>query len=514
MALSRKAAAPIVSGMFEAAELGQTLDEAIYDERLPELREQLLDAQVQARSQARFPIILIFGGVASAGKGETVKKLTEWLDPRSIEVHAVGPASDEELERPPMWRFWRRLPPKGKIGIFFGGWYLDPIDTRVFDKGRKAEFVAALGEVRRFEQMLANEGALILKFWFHLSKKAQRHRLDELWADKKTRYRVEKEDLRQAEHYDRYRSAGAAVLTETDVPHAPWLVIEGVDRRYRHYSTGQALLDALQRRLGAGAGGAEPAAPAAPPEVAASSIENVPIVRTLDLTLRLDKRQYEQELEEQQRRLALLTRRRRFERLSPVLVFEGVDAAGKGGAIRRVTGALDARLYDVHSIAAPTDEEKRQPYLWRFWRALPRDGKIAIYDRSWYGRVLVERVEGFATLAEWSRAYGEINDFEAQLVRAGNVVVKLWLQISKEEQLRRFQEREQVSFKRFKITAEDWRNRDKWDEHERAASDMIEHTSSEHAPWTLVEAEDKRYARVKILKTINLAIERARGEGR
>jgi polyphosphate kinase 2 (PPK2 family) len=304
------------------------------------------------------------------------------------------------------------------------------------------------------------------------------------------------------------------VLNETDVPHAPWLVIEGVDRRYRHYNTGQALLDALQRRLGAGAGGAEPAAPAAPPEVATSSIENVPIVQTLDLTLRLDKRQYEQELEEQQRRLALLTRRRRFERLSPVLVFEGVDAAGKGGAIRRVTGALDARLYDVHSIAAPTDEEKRQPYLWRFWRALPRDGKIAIYDRSWYGRVLVERVEGFATLAEWSRAYGEINDFEAQLVRAGNVVVKLWLQISKEEQLRRFQEREQVSFKRFKITQEDWRNRDKWDEHERAASDMIEHTSSEHAPWTLVEAEDKRYARVKILKTINQAIERARGEGR
>jgi polyphosphate:AMP phosphotransferase len=500
--------------MFEAAEVGQKLDEVTYEEKLPQLREQLLDAQMQVRSQARFPVILVFGGVASAGKGETVKKLTEWLDPRSIEVHAVGPASDEELQRPPMWRFWRRLPPKGKIGIFFGAWYLEPLHARVFDKGRKAELVAALGEIRRFEQMLANEGALVLKFWFHLSKKAQRRRLDELWADKKTRYRVEKEDLSQAEHYDRYRSASAAVLSETDVPHAPWRVIEGVDRRYRQYSTGQALLDALQRRLGAGARGGEPAAPAVPPEVAVSGIETLPIVRTLDLELSLDKREYEQELEEQQRRLALLTRRRRFERLSPVIVFEGVDAAGKGGAIRRVTGALDARLYDVQSIAAPTDEEKRQPYLWRFWRTLPRDGKIAIYDRSWYGRVLVERVEGFATVAEWSRAYGEINDFEVQLVRAGNVVVKLWLQISKDEQLRRFQEREQVSFKRFKITAEDWRNREKWDEHERAASDMIEHTSTEHAPWTLVEAEDKRYARVKILKTINAAIERAqRGDG-
>jgi polyphosphate:AMP phosphotransferase len=500
--------------MFETAELGQTLDEATYKERLPELREQLLDAQIQVRSQARFPVILLFGGVASAGKGETVHKLTEWMDPRFVEVHAVGAASDEELERPPMWRFWRRLPPKGKIGIFFGGWYLDPIAKRVFGKGGEAEFVSALGEVRRFEQMLADEGALILKFWFHLSKKAQRGRLDELWVDKKTRYRVDPEDLEQARRYDKYRSAGARMLSETDMPHAPWRVVEGVDRRHRNWNTGQALLTALQRRLATNDGGERDNAShatngqAAPLAVDAPSVEGLPIVRTLDLTRALDKREYDKELEAQQRRLALSTRRRRFARLSPVLVFEGVDAAGKGGAIRRLTAALDARLYDVHSIAAPTDEEKRQPYLWRFWRTLPRDGKFAIYDRSWYGRVLVERVEGFATPAEWQRAYAEINEFEAQLVRAGNVVVKLWLQISQEEQLRRFREREEVSFKRFKITPEDWRNREKWDQHERAASEMIEHTSTEHAPWTLVEAEDKRYARVKILKAIADAIER------
>jgi AMP-polyphosphate phosphotransferase len=501
--------------MFETAELGQTLDEETYKERLPELREKLLDAQIQLRSQARFPVILLFGGVASAGKSETVHKLTEWMDPRFIEVHAVGAATDEELERPPMWRFWRRLPPKGKIGIFFGGWYRDPIDARVFRKGHEAELVAALGDVRRFEQMLADEGALVLKFWLHLSKKAQRRRLDELWADKKTRYLVDEEDLEQARHYERYRSAGARMLSETDLPHAPWRVIEGADRRYRNWNTGNALLTALQRRLAAsegaavanGASGAN--GHAAPPDVEAPSVVGLPIVRTLDLTRALDKREYEQELEAQQRRLTLVTRRRRFSRISPVIVFEGVDAAGKGGAIRRVTAALDARIYDVHSIAAPTDEEKRQPYLWRFWRTLPRDGKLAIYDRSWYGRVLVERVEGFATPAEWRRAYAEINDFEAQLVRAGNVVVKLWLQVSQDEQLRRFREREEISFKRFKITPEDWRNREKWDQHERAASEMIEHTSTEHAPWTLVEAEDKRYARVKILKAIADAIESA-----
>lgn len=494
--------------MFEAAELGQTLDEAIYKERLPELREQLMDVQAQLRREPRFPVILLFGGVASAGKGETVHKLTEWMDPRYIEVHAVGAPSDEELERPPMWRFWRRLPPKGKIGIFFGGWYLEALETRVFGKGREAEFISALGEIRRFEQMLADEGALILKFWFHLSKKAQRRRLDELLSDKKTRYRVDEEDLEQAKRYDKYRSAAARMLSETDMSHAPWRVIEGVDRRYRNWNTGQALLTAVQRRLAIDAERGD-AGQAAPPPVDAPSVEGVPIQRTLDLTLALDKEEYDAQLEEQQRRIALCTRHRRFARLSPVIVFEGVDAAGKGGAIRRVTAALDARLYDVHSIAAPTDEEKRQPYLWRFWRTIPRDGKFAIYDRSWYGRVLVERVEGFATLAEWRRAYAEINDFEAQLERAGNVVVKLWLQVSQDEQLRRFKEREEVSFKRFKITPEDWRNRDKWAEHERAASDMIEHTSTEHAPWTLVEAEDKRYARVKVLKTIADAVERA-----
>jgi polyphosphate:AMP phosphotransferase len=494
--------------MFEAAELGQTLDEQTYKARLPRLREELLDAQMQVLALARFPVVLVFGGVAGAGKGETVKLLTEWMDPRFIEVHAVGPASDEEQQRPAMWRFWRRLPPKGKIGIFFSSWYLEALDDRVLAKGGgDAELLAALAETRRFERMLADEGALILKFWFHLSKKAQKRRLEELWANKKTRYRVHDQDWRELERYSKYRAASARMLGETDVPHAPWLVIESVDHRYRHWNTGAALLAALQHRLAT----AEQA-PAAPP-VALPSIESAPLVRSLDLTLSLDKRDYEEQIEEQQRRLVLLTRRRRFARISPVLVFEGVDAAGKGGAIRRVTRALDARIYDVFAVAAPTDEEKRQPYLWRFWRNLPRDGKFAIYDRSWYGRVLVERVEGFASEADWRRAYGEINDFEAQLERAGNVVVKFWLQISKDEQLRRFQEREQVTFKRFKITAEDWRNRDKWDAHERAASDMIEHTSTAHAPWTLVEAENKYYARVKVLRTVADAVERALERG-
>jgi len=488
--------------MFQSAELGHALDKETFDSRLPELRESLLQAQLTLLGSAEFAAIVVVAGVEGSGKGETVNTLTEWLDPRHVEVHAVGESTDEELERPRMWRFWRRLPPKGKIGIFFGSWYSEPITLRAFGKCGNREFGDAVSEIRRFEKMLADEGVLLVKLWFHLSRKAQQRRLDELWADKKTRYRVSKHDWKQLAHYDEFRSASELAIRETDTPEAPWLVIEGTDERYRTLNAGQALFSALSRRL------QSPHVTMSERMVSMPNVERMPLVRTLDLTRKLEKPEYEKKLAEQQRRLALLTQTREFKRISPVVVFEGMDAAGKGGAVRRITRALDARLYDVHPVAAPTDEEKRQPYLWRFWRYAPRDGKFAIFDRSWYGRVLVERVEQLVEDAVWMRAYGEINDFEAQLVKAGDVVVKFWLQLSKEEQFRRFREREEIPFKRFKITDEDWRNREKWEAYERAASDMIERTSTEQAPWTLVEAEDKYFARVKVLKTLSDAIER------
>jgi polyphosphate:AMP phosphotransferase len=486
--------------------LGHQLDKATFERDLPGLREALLKAQYEVLDQRSFSIVLVVAGVEGAGKGETVSALSEWLDPRHVQVHAMGPPSDEERERPAMWRYWRRLPPKGKIGVFFGSWYTEPIVSHALGKSSDGRFEQSLGEIRRFEQMLAAEGALILKLWFHLGKKAQRKRLDALWSDKHTRFRVAKEDWKRLAHYDDFRASSARALTETDSPEAPWLVIDGADTRYRHFTTGKALVEAMQRRLAS-----EPVAPSVPASVTelAEPQERSPLIRSLDLTRKLEKNEYEAELEKYQRRLTLLTRKRGFAKLSPVLVFEGMDAAGKGGAIRRVTRALDARIYDVHPIAAPSDEEKSQPYLWRFWRHAPRDGKFAIFDRSWYGRVLVERVEGFASEPTWMRAYGEINDFEQQLVRASNVLAKFWLQTSQEEQLRRFHEREATPFKRFKLGPEDWRNREKWPAYERAASDMIEHTSTELAPWTLVEAEDKYFARIKVLRTLCEVIERA-----
>lgn len=484
--------------MFESAELGHKITKERFAEEAPKVREALLDAQYDLAKAARFPVVILVGGVDGAGKGEVLNLLNAWMDPRHIHTFALDAETDEERERPPMWRFWRALPPKGKIGIFMGSWYTMPIVRRVYGETKDGALARAVEQILHFEQMLVNEGALLLKFWFHLSKRTQRERLTELQKNPKTRWRVSDTDWKHFELYEKFRRISERVLRETSTGVAPWHVIDGSDHRYRALTAATAVLDAMRGRLAA----PEEPAPAVPAAPFVRPIDGLDVIGALDLSRSIDEDTYEKELDEASRELSLITRDPKFEKTGVVLVFEGADAAGKGGAIRRVTGALDARTYRVVPIAAPTEEERAQPYLWRFWRNVPRRGKFAIFDRSWYGRVLVERVEGFCTEAAYMRAYGEINDFEEQLVAHGVVVHKFWLQISKEEQLRRFEEREATGFKRFKITTEDWRNRDKWDSYHSAVCDMIDRTSTEIAPWTLVEANDKRFARVKILKTI------------
>jgi polyphosphate:AMP phosphotransferase len=491
--------------MFESAELGHTVDKETYDKEVPALREALLDAQYELLGSKRFPVVILISGVDGAGKGETVNLLNEWMDPRHIQAHAFGPLTQEEAERPPLWRFWRALPPKGETGIFFTSWYTQPILDRAYKKTRNADLDASMEEIRRLERMLTAEGALILKFWFHLSKDAQYDRLERLEKKGRTRWRVTETDWKHFKLYDRFRAVSERALRETSTAEAPWLVVEGTDARYRTLTVGKAILAALRRRLD------EPAMK--PPESHTApfipAVDHVDVLQRLDLSQKLDKEAYERELDKLERRLALSTRAPRFRDISVMAVFEGSDAAGKGGAIRRITAALDARWYRVVPIAAPTEEERAQPYLWRFWRHVPRRGVLTIFDRSWYGRVLVERVEGFASEGDWMRAYTEINDFEEQLVQNRTVLVKFWLQVSQEEQLRRFQERERTAFKRFKITADDWRNRDKWDAYQRAVCDMIDRTSTEIAPWTLVSAEDKYHARIQILRALCDAIDGA-----
>ncbi|MEK7231367.1 MAG: polyphosphate:AMP phosphotransferase [Pseudomonadota bacterium] len=490
--------------MFESAELGHSIPDREYDREEPKLREALLKAQYDLLANKSFPVIILIGGVDGAGKGETVNILNEWMDPRFIHTHAFGEMSDEERERPRMWRYWRALPPKGRIGVLFGAWHTDPIVNRVAGRSDDAQLELAMEEIVRFERMLVDEGALILKFWFHLSRKAQKKRLKALESDPKTRWRVTDTDWERFKLYDRFRKVSENALRETSTGYAPWIVVEGTDPNYRYLTVGRTILAALTKRLA----GDKPVVtrPAALPEPA---VDGRTVLSSLAYDKTLARKAYNRKLEKYQGELNLLSRHKKFRNRSLIIVMEGVDAAGKGGSIRRVTGALDARHYQVTPIAAPTEEERAQPYLWRFWRHLPRKGRVTIFDRSWYGRVLVERVEKFCSEQDWMRAYHEINDFEEQLVEAGAIVTKFWVTVTKEEQLRRFREREKTPFKSFKITPEDWRNRRKWNDYERAVCDMIERTSTEIAPWSLIPSNDKYCSRIEILKTLCERVEAA-----
>ena len=492
--------------MFESAELGHKVAKSVYEEEVPRLREALLDVQYDLVQNAGFRVVILIGGVDGAGKGETVNLLNDWMDPRHIQTVAFGDPSQEELERPYMWRFWRALPPRGKIGIFFGSWYTEPIVNRVMGRSKTAGFDQRLEEIVRFEKMLTDEGALVLKFWFHLSRDRQKARLETLQKNPKTRWRVSGTDWERFKHYDRFKKISEHALRLTSRAEAPWIVVEGSDSNYRSLTVGKTLLAAMMERLKAH-DERKPANgfPLLP------TIDNKHILGELDLSLRLTRHDYERKLEYYQGRLNQLSRHPGFLKHAVIAVFEGPDAAGKGGSIKKITGALDARKYQVIPIAAPSDEERAHPYLWRFWRHLPRHGRFTLFDRSWYGRVLVERVEGFCTEADWLRAYSEINDFEQQIAQSGAILFKFWLAVSKDEQLARFEERQKIGFKRFKITEEDWRNREKWEDYETAVCDMVDRTSTDIAPWTLIEANDKPYARIRILKTLCERIEQVLG---
>ncbi len=510
--------------MFETAELGKKLSKEEYAAELPAIRARLLAAQFALRT-TKVPVIVVIAGADGSGKGDTVNRLLEWLDPRGVETNVFGPRTDEERDRPAAWRFWRTLPARGRIGIFFGSWYTEPVLKRTTGKIGKARFEADLARVAFFEKSLARDGALFVKCWFHLSKDAQRKRLKKFEKDPETRFKVSRLDWKHFGHYDTFVEVAERAIQTTDAADTPWTIVEAADDRWRDLAVGRALAEALEARLAAvkeaeerkatlkkAAAEKAPAPPkratkAAPAKVAKASAGG--ILSTIDLERTVSEEEYKKELPRLQERLAKLAWEGNRKGVSSVAVFEGSDAAGKGGAIRRVTWALDARLYRVIPIAAPTDEERAHHYLWRFWRHVPPGGSFTIYDRSWYGRVLVERVEGFAREEEWKRAYLEINDFEAQLVESGIALSKLWLHISPEEQLRRFREREQVEWKKHKITDEDWRNREKWDAYESAIDEMVARTSTHDASWTLVSATDKKAARLTVLTTLCDRLEEA-----
>jgi AMP-polyphosphate phosphotransferase len=495
--------------MFESASLPHTISREEYEAAVPALRLELLEVQEQLE-RADFPVVIVIGGAEGAGKGDTANLLHAWMDARLLQTYAMGPSTEAERHRPPYWRFWMALPPRGRTGIFLGSWYTEPMLHAALQRGSEAERHGALDRalirVNTFEKELVEDGALVIKLWLHLDKKEQRRRFRALEKDPDTRWRVTERDWDLARAYDRLLPVWERTIRQTSTGEAPWTVIAGGDARYRNLTTARHVAGRIAEHL-ARRREQPDKAPGKPPGAPVLVTKTAGILDQLDLGATLDKDTYDRKLAKWQARLNQLGRRAQEQQVATIAVFEGWDAAGKGGAIRRITRALDARYYRIIPIAAPTDEEKAHHYLWRFWRHLPRLGSLTIYDRSWYGRVLVERVEGFASRGEWMRAYHEINDFEEQLVAHGVALAKFWLHISPEEQMRRFQARETQPWKRYKITAEDYRNRDKRDAYRVAADDMIERTSTEFAPWTLVAANDKRHARIEVLKTLCLRLE-------
>ncbi|MCF5815622.1 polyphosphate kinase, partial [Pseudomonas sp. PA-1-2A] len=377
--------------MFESAEIGHAIDKETYDAEVPALREALLEVQYELQQQKRFPVIILINGIEGAGKGETVKLLNEWMDPRLIEVRTFDQQTDEELARPPAWRYWRQLPAKGRMGIFFGNWYSQMLQGRVHGQIKDARLDQAIAGAERLEKMLCDEGALIFKFWFHLSKKQMKARLKALADDPLHSWRISPLDWQQSKTYDKFVHFGERVLRRTSRDYAPWHVIEGVDPLYRGLTVGKILLDGLQSALKQ----AKVKASGMNPAPLLASVDRKSLLDSLDMTLRLDKDDYEEQLITEQARFSGLMRDKRMRKHALVSVFEGNDAAGKGGAIRRVAAALDPRQYHIVPIAAPSEDERAQPYLWRVWQEVPAGGLVAAVYRPRGGRVVGGGNEGF-----------------------------------------------------------------------------------------------------------------------
>ncbi|MEG4202895.1 polyphosphate:AMP phosphotransferase [Microcoleus sp. Pol7_A1] len=488
--------------MLENLDLDISLDKETYDAKIEVLMKQLRSLQL-ACWEKKLPAIIVLEGWAAAGKGALVKQMVGYMDPRGFAVHPIWPPSAAEKGYPFLWRFWQQLPARGKIGFFYHSWYTHVLEDRLFDRVSDAQVPTVIRQINAFERQMVDDGAAIAKFWIHLSKKELKHRLKKLEDDTLQAWRVRPEDWKQAKKYQEYTTLAEEMVAQTGTGSAPWTLVEGDCQRWARVKVltqmAATITDALDRLP------MQSAPVKLPPQERLEPTEP-DLLAQVDLTQSLSPDEYKQQLREEQTRFGKLQQSIYEDKIPVLVMFEGWDAAGKGGAIKRLTDVLDPRSYTVNAFGAPTDEEKAHHYLWRFWQRLPTAGKISIYDRSWYGRVLVERVEGFAAEPEWRRAYQEINEFEEQLTSFGCVLVKFWLHISPDEELKRFTERQNNPFKQYKLTEEDWRNREKWNYYEVAVNQMIQRTSTPLAPWTLIAANNKYYARVKVIQTVTQAI--------
>lgn len=481
--------------MLEKVDLDRRLSKGEFKSIWPKICDELGMAQRRAK-ELGIPVMIVFEGWDGAGKGTLMNELIQALDPRGFEVHNVK--ADNETLWPPMRHFFQITPPRGKIGIYNRSWY-----GRILAGGESDK---TLGEITSFERQLAQSGYCIIKLFLHISKKEQKKRLKALEENPATAWRVTQEDWENHKRYEKIAQTVERMIHQTDKGHAPWILVESHQKEYAAVKIGQSVLEHISSAIKRAEAEKE-ITPARFSGLGLHKDTRTSIFNTLNMELTLSEESYRKELKSCQARLREIQYSLYKLRKPLVIVFEGMDAAGKGGCIKRLTQNLDPRGYQVVPTAAPNDWERAHHYLWRFWNSFPKGGHIGIYDRSWYGRVLVERIEGFCTEPEWRRAFGEINEMEGQWADFGTVIIKFWLHITQEEQLRRFKERQENPLKQWKITEEDWRNREKWDLYEEAAEEMFMRTSTPDAPWILVEGNCKRFARIKVLKEVIKAVE-------
>lgn len=491
--------------MLEKIDLSKKVDKDTYKRVVEEEGARLGVLQRECKA-ARIPVMIVFEGMGAAGKGVQINRLIQALDPRGFSVYASNSSNEEAKMRPFLWQFWTRIPAQGRITIFDRSWYQSVQRDRFEGITTEHDLAGAYQDILSFEKQLSDDGMVIIKLFLHISQEEQKKRFKKLEGSKETSWRVSKQDWKRNKEYDTYLKINEEMLENTDTEYAPWTIIEATDKDY----AAMKILTTVTERLAYELEHKKEQEKQKQEKHVAKPSERFHngVLSGVDLSKTMTKDEYKKELDKLQKKLETLHSELYRLRIPVVLGFEGWDAGGKGGAIKRLTSRLDPRGYQVNPTASPNDIEKVHHYLWRFWNNIPKAGHIAIFDRTWYGRVMVERIEGFCTEEEWKRAYQEINEMESHLANSGAVVLKFWLHIDKDEQERRFKERMENPAKQWKITDEDWRNREKWDQYEAAVDEMLVRTSTTYAPWIVVEGNCKYYARVKVLKTVVDALEK------
>lgn len=480
--------------MLEKLDLKKKVTKEEFNRIMDDLGKRLGRAQRLAR-EAKKPIIIVFEGWRGARRSTMINTMMQQMDARGFKVYSTVRMGEELHDQPFFTFFWQHLPALGNIAVYHRSWYYlkNAIELSPKDEPCRCCQNISFDHINNFEKMLTDDNYIILKYFLHISPEQQKQNIAKNSKTLGKAWRDVSPAIDESSRYEEFLGRYEKMLEATDKANAPWHLIAANDRRSAELEIITSIVETIESAVNA---------PAAAPPVPVRPAASYDVLSKVDANQEMPKDEYKDKLDKYQKRLKLLQIEMFKAQIPTVICFEGWDAAGKGGAIRRLTAALDPLGFSVNPVAAPNAVERQFHYLWRFWVHLPRPGNIAIFDRTWYGRVMVERIEGFAKDYEWQRAYDEIKDMEAQWAEHGFAIAKFWLQIDKDEQLRRFTERQNDPMKQWKITDEDWRNRDKWDAYEQAVNEMLVRTDTSYAPWTVVEGNNKYYARLKVLKTV------------